>query len=336
MTATRERQSAPAEMPGETRWADRSAFGTTPGVPLWAAVLLAVLPTATGALIDQLIFQRSGVISTICFMVGCLASVALVQRRSVFGPTVQTPLVVSIVLPLVAVLTDTSKGGGSGKIFTIAKPLINNFPMMAVTALLALGIGLLRLFRLQPARDNPAYQPKDKSQRRGLTGSFRAVRDRAKSGPQDPGGAREQAPDGGRRPRSGPKSGQRPSERGRPDRGGQRPDGQRDPKRKPSRGEPRGGQPERGGPPGRGGPPPGRGGQGGPSSGGRPPREQGGKPQRGDRPQRPDRGGPPPGRGGGRGGQQPGRGRPSGPREGGGNQPPPQRPRRPKRNDFWD
>jgi hypothetical protein len=335
VTATRERQSAPAEMPGETRWADRSAFGTTPGVPLWAAVLLAVLPTATGALIDQLVFQRSGVISTICFVLGCLASVALVQRRSVFGPTVQTPLVVSIVLPLVAVLTDTSKGGGSGKIFTIAKPLINNFPMMAVTALLALGIGLLRLFRLQPARDNPAYQPKDKSQRRGLTGSFRAAKARAKSGPQDPGGAREQAPDGGRRPRSGPKSGQRPSERGRPDRG-QRPDGQRDPKRRPSRGEPRGGQPERGGPPGRGGPPPGRGGQGGPSSGGRPPREQGGKPQRGDRPQRPDRGGPPPGRGGGRGGQQPGRGRPSGPRDGGGNQPPPQPPRRPKRNDFWD
>ena len=361
MTATRERQSAPAEMPGETSWAERSAFGTTRGVPLWAAVLLAVLPTAIGALIDQLIFQRSGVISTICFVLGCLASVALVHRRSVFGPTVQTPLVVSIVLPLVAVLTDTSKGGGSGKIFTIAKPLINNFPMMAVTALLALGIGLLRLFRLQPARDNPAYQPKDKSQRRGLTGltgSFRAPKAGPRSGPQDQGRAREQAPDGGRRPRPGPKSGQRPNERDRPDRSGQRPDGRRDPRRKPSREEQqqqrsgeqqrgreqrggqqqRGGQPERGGPPGRGAPPPGRGGQGRPSSGGRGPREQGGKPpsggkpQRGDHPQRPGRGGPPPGRGG----QQPGRGRPSGPREGGGNQPPPQRPRKPKRNDFWD
>ena len=358
VTATRERQSPPAEMPGETSWAERSAFGTTRGVPLWGAILLAVLPTAAGALIDQLAFGRSGLISTICFVVGCLLSVALVHRRSVFGPTVQTPLVVSIVLPLVAVLTDTSKGGGSAKIFTIAKPLINNFPMTAVTAILALGIGLLRMFRLQPARDNPAYQRAKRAEPaegRPRTGP----RSGPKSGPRSgspksgskpgPGSgpksrqnaAREQAaPADGRQP----KPGQGPDERGRrPDRGQQRPDGQRDPKRRPNRGEPpqREGQ-QRGGPPGRGGPPPDRGGQGQgrPPEGGRGPSQgKQGKPPRGDRPQRPqrpERGAPPPGReGGGRGGPPPGRGRPAGPRDGG-NQPPPQRPRKPKRNDFWD
>ena len=359
MTATRERQSAPAAMPGEPSWAERSAFGTTRGVPLWGAMLVAIVPTALGSLLDQLLFSQSGIITTIFFVVACLLAVALVQRRSLFGPMVQTPLVVSIVLPLVALLASSSKGGGSGKVFTVAKPLINNFPMMAVTAVLALGIGLLRMFYLQPAREEPAEEAGARS--RPKSGA-NAVRGRAPaSGPQD-------APQGGRRPKSGPQD----ERRRRPDSRGQqrRPDDQQ---RRPSRGEPpreRGGSergaPERGRPQRsgaeRGGPPPGRGSQPGrgapperggqqrrqPPEGGRGrPREQGsgGKPPRGERPQRPDRGerpergGPPPGRGsGGRPDrQQPGRGRPPGGQSGGGSGgQPPQRPRKPKRNDFWD
>lgn len=361
VTATRERQSAPAVMPGEPSWAERSAFGTTRGVPLWGALLLAILPTAFGSALDQMLAKQSGILTTVCFVVACLLAVAMVQRRSVFGPMVQTPLVVSIVLPLVALLTDSSKGGGSGKVFTIAKPLINNFPMTAITAVLALGIGLLRMYYLQPARDEPADESGMRPSRSPRSGA-NAVRGRA----AESGGA----PAEGRRPNTGPRPderGRRPDSRGqrRPDgRGQQRPDDPREQQRRPGRGEPNRGEPGRGNQPerGRGGPPPergqpNRGGQPGregqPSRGaqqrrqpppdggrGRPPREQQpGKPPRGERQPRPDsgerRGNPPPGREG-RGRQQPpGRGRPADPR-GGNEQPPPRRPRKPKRNDFWD
>ncbi|WP_145742781.1 DUF6542 domain-containing protein [Saccharopolyspora dendranthemae] len=151
MTAIRESQSASTSGNGAPEWGARSAFSTD-GVPLWGAVLLAAVPTAIGTVLDTLIWKQPGFIFKTCFFLGCLAAVLLVQRRSVFGPMVQPPLVLGIVMPVLVLITgagSTSGAGIAGKALSVARPLITSFPIMAGATAVALGIGLLRMFVTQ-------------------------------------------------------------------------------------------------------------------------------------------------------------------------------------------
>ncbi|MDI2032874.1 hypothetical protein QFW96_29930 [Saccharopolyspora sp. TS4A08] len=153
MTAIRESQSASTTGNGAPEWGARSAFSTL-GVPLWGAVLLAAVPTAVGTLLDTLIWQQPGYIFKTAFFLGSLAAVLLVQRRSVFGPMVQPPLVLGIVMPVLVLIAgagSTSGAGIAGKALSVARPLITSFPIMAGATAVALGIGLLRMFVTQKA-----------------------------------------------------------------------------------------------------------------------------------------------------------------------------------------
>jgi hypothetical protein len=70
-----------------------------------------------------------------------------VQRRSMFGPIVQPPLVLAITVPMLVVFTQgVPTGGLSSMALGLGKPLIDGFPTMAVTTIFTVAIGVTRIF----------------------------------------------------------------------------------------------------------------------------------------------------------------------------------------------
>lgn len=135
-------------------------------MPLWGAVLLAAVPTAIGTVVDILIWTQPDILFKACFFVGCVLAVLLVKRRSVFGPMVQPPLVLTIVMPLLVLITGSGVAAGGGitaKALAIARPLISSFPIMAGATIVALGIGLVRMFVIQKARPRPEISDSDEA-----------------------------------------------------------------------------------------------------------------------------------------------------------------------------
>ncbi|WP_148271943.1 DUF6542 domain-containing protein [Saccharopolyspora spinosa] len=135
-------------------------------MPLWGAVLLAAVPTAIGTVVDILIWTQPDILFKACFFVGCVLAVLLVKRRSVFGPMVQPPLVLTIVMPLLVLITGSGVAAGAGitaKALAIARPLISSFPIMAGATIVALGIGLVRMFVTQKARSRTEIADSDEA-----------------------------------------------------------------------------------------------------------------------------------------------------------------------------
>ncbi|RRO15538.1 hypothetical protein EIL87_15995 [Saccharopolyspora rhizosphaerae] len=242
-------------------------------MPLWGAVLLAAVPTALGTLLDTLIWGQPGFIFKTAFFLGSLAAVLLVQRRSVFGPMVQPPLVLGIVMPVLVLLSgagSTSGAGLAGKALSVARPLITSFPIMAGATAVALGIGLLRMFVTQKAETEDDFDlgvdpdAKTKKARPVAPPRKRPARDEAPrkrpSGERKPRGEGRTSRDGrgddrraeGRQPRgTGPREAQgRP--KGDPRRRDAPPGGRPRPANDPRAGGPR---PPRQGGPGRPRPP---------------------------------------------------------------------------------
>ncbi|WP_308214234.1 DUF6542 domain-containing protein [Umezawaea endophytica] len=102
-----------------------------------------------GTFIDVSSTKTVGWIFTILFFVGCVGAIVFVERRSMFGPVVQPPLILAIVVPLVVVVTEgmPATGGLSSLALTLGKPLINGFPTMAVTTVCTVLIGVARVVR---------------------------------------------------------------------------------------------------------------------------------------------------------------------------------------------
>jgi hypothetical protein len=129
------------------RWPvpDRSILATVLGVPPQVAVGLAAALTAVGVLVDLFRIGTLGAVFTVCYLGGCVLSVAWVRRRSLFGPMVSPPLLLAVAVPVVVVLAGSPRPGTgiSERLITIGAPLVNSFPTMAWTtaAVLALGVG---------------------------------------------------------------------------------------------------------------------------------------------------------------------------------------------------
>ncbi|GAB2990335.1 DUF6542 domain-containing protein [Saccharothrix stipae] len=129
------------------RWNDRAMFGSFRGLPWWSAVLIAFVLAIVGAFVDVGSPTKTvGWVFAITFFVGCVGAVVFVERRSMFGPIVQPPLVLAIVVPLLVVFT---QGVPSGKLsslgLTLGKPLIDGFPAMAITTACTVIIGIVRV-----------------------------------------------------------------------------------------------------------------------------------------------------------------------------------------------
>ncbi len=249
MTATRDRRSDPEEN-AEPAWDERSILGKSRGLPWWGAVLLAFGLAAIAAAFDMQRQDTLGKIYQGAYLVGCVAAICLVRRRSLFGPMVQPPLVfaVTAVAAIVLLAPDTGNGGGlKSLVFSVALPLTSNFPTMAITTGITAAIGGFRLWRERdPDADaRPKREPKaprerpskdrtppargrrpdpdavelddPRAERRGEAAGRRGEpRDREAGRRGGPDRTRRGGPDEGRRGRGEPD----PGSRGKTDRGG--------------------------------------------------------------------------------------------------------------------
>lgn len=175
VTATRDAKSDLDPREDELAWGERSAFGSRRGLPWWGAVLVALVPAAVGVLIDIERAKQLGFVFQGLYFLGCVAAVCLVQRRAIFGPMVQPPLILAITLPAVILATAApSSGGLTSKALVVGTPLINGFPTMAVTTGITLLIGLIRVFtQRKPQEPEPSTARRTPRQSSGKSASGR-------------------------------------------------------------------------------------------------------------------------------------------------------------------
>ncbi|MCP2235986.1 hypothetical protein LY41_001805 [Prauserella halophila] len=337
-------------------------FGARRGLPWWGAILLALVTAIAGAVLNTQVGDGLGLPFQLIYGAGALVAVAAARRRNLFGPMVQPPLVMAVTVPLV-VLTGTSLPESNdmlANVLAVSTPLINNFPVMAITTALTIALGVFRIHRERdpdrPAKNGSQRKrtrdDEDDGDRPAAAKDKRPPRDKRPSGDKRPSkdkpgstgdkvkGETAAGADGPAPPAAGAAGARRPASdsgtsgrRRRPHPPEDRPDAP------PGRGEPpRRSRPPADGPPGRGprgpgeGPPPRR---PGPADEGRgtrtpppdrrpprtPPEDPAREPKRPQRPPRGERPDPPPQR-------------PKRPREA---EPPPERPRRDQpRRRPWD
>jgi Domain of unknown function (DUF6542) len=141
VTATRARRGT-QRGPGD----ECSLLPGHPGLPWWAAVLGALGLTAIGVFIDMERLNRLGVVFQVCYFLGCLLAVVVVQRKGLFGPMVQPPLILAVMVPGVVLVAGSLPADGVlAAALAAGTPLINGFPTMAITTALTLTIGTFRL-----------------------------------------------------------------------------------------------------------------------------------------------------------------------------------------------
>jgi uncharacterized protein DUF6542 len=151
VTATHDRTSDPDADPTEPTWDERPLFGSRRGLPWWGAVLTGLVPAVIGAVVDLVRQDAPGLIFQIVYVAGCAAAVVLVRRRNLFGPMVQPPLIFAVVFVVASLIGAPAPAGGGGMgmkdlIFSVGLPLAGSFPGMAIGTVVAVGIGLFRLF----------------------------------------------------------------------------------------------------------------------------------------------------------------------------------------------
>jgi hypothetical protein len=142
VTGTRSRNTAQ-----RGSWGDQALLPDRSGVPWWAAVLCALGLAAAGAFVDIERLNRLGIVFQACYFLGCLLAVVMVQRKGLFGPMVQPPLILAVAVPGVVLAAGAHPTGG-GMVATalaVGTPLIDGFPTMAITTGFTLAIGIFRL-----------------------------------------------------------------------------------------------------------------------------------------------------------------------------------------------
>jgi hypothetical protein len=113
---------------------------------------------AAGAFADIERLNRLGIVFQACYFLGCLLAVVMVQRKGLFGPMVQPPLILAVAVPgvILAAGSPPTDGGMVATALAVGTPLIDGFPTMAITTGFTLAIGTFRLItqrRPTPRRD---------------------------------------------------------------------------------------------------------------------------------------------------------------------------------------
>lgn len=159
------------------RWPvpDRSIVATVLGVPPLAAVGLAAALTGLGVLVDLFRIGTLGAVFTVCYLGGCVLSVAWVRRRSLFGPMVSPPLLLAVAVPVVVLLAGSPRPGTgiSERLITIGAPLVNSFPTMAWTTAVVLALGVGRILAQRDAVEAARPAPTGKRAKGAARGEAR-------------------------------------------------------------------------------------------------------------------------------------------------------------------
>jgi hypothetical protein len=129
----------------DQRRGNASALVTTPGVPWWGAVLIALVPTTIGLGIDLKSSASVGVLSWVLTLLGMIAATLAVRRHSVFTAMVQPPLVLALGVVIAYVVMVSTR------VLGIGLTLINAFPLMLVATAASLILGMVRIIA-QPLR----------------------------------------------------------------------------------------------------------------------------------------------------------------------------------------
>ncbi len=137
--------------------------------------------TGIGIAVDLTLGDTLTKIFLVFYAVGCIAAVLAVAHRGIFAAMVQPPLILALAVPLVVRALGTTSGGGvRDEVITMALPLVNGFPTMALTTLATFALGLARIVIQRRAypRDTPermeanrdAYRPRRASLQRRTAG----------------------------------------------------------------------------------------------------------------------------------------------------------------------
>jgi hypothetical protein len=126
----------------------RSIHPNIPGVPWWAALVIAITTTAIGYAVDagsghkELTHVFAGF-----YIAGCLAAVLAVRQEGLFTAIIQPPLILFCAVPGAYWLFHGRKIGHlKDLLINCGYPLIERFPLMLGTAGAVLLIGLVRWF----------------------------------------------------------------------------------------------------------------------------------------------------------------------------------------------
>jgi hypothetical protein len=125
----------------------RSIIPGIPGLPWWAAVVVAVTGCAVGFAFDAGSGKELTIVFSVLYAAGCVAAVLAVRQSGIFTAVIQPPLVLFCAVPGSYWLFHGAKFTGLKDLaINCGYPLIERFPLMLLTAVGVLVIGLVRWY----------------------------------------------------------------------------------------------------------------------------------------------------------------------------------------------
>jgi hypothetical protein len=123
----------------------RSIIPNIPGVPWWAAVVVAVTGTAAGFAFDSGSGKELTTVFSALYVLGCVVAVLAVRQSGVFTAVIQPPLILFCAVPGAYWLFHRAKFTGlRDLLINCGYPLIERFPLMLFTSGGVLVIGITR------------------------------------------------------------------------------------------------------------------------------------------------------------------------------------------------
>ena len=131
----------------------RSALPRVPGIPWWAAAIVAIVGTAIGVVADAGGEDALGGVFAAFYALGCIAAVLAVRQSGVFTAVIQPPLILFIAVPFAYFVGHGSTYTGmKDTLINCGYPLIERFPLMFFTTAAVLLIGMVRWYLGAAAR----------------------------------------------------------------------------------------------------------------------------------------------------------------------------------------
>ena len=125
----------------------RSIIPGIPGVPWWAAVVIAVTGVSVGFAFDAGSGKELTTVFSGLYVAGCVAALLAVRQSGIFTAVIQPPLILFCAVPGAYFLFHGAKFTGiKDLLINCGYPLIERFPLMLFTSAGVLVLGLIRWY----------------------------------------------------------------------------------------------------------------------------------------------------------------------------------------------